>query len=234
MTRARDNATVRCPGYRRLPPPAIALSGLLLVASSGLLPFLMSYDRHVKRLTTLLVLVLVVAACSSEEAVPTIPSSEDVVTTSIVAETTTTEVARLGFEEAVAEFTDCMRDEGIEIPDVRFDAEGRPILGEIVEDLDLSEPAFQSALGACAGILTRAGALELSTDPELQAVVIDQLTDFSACMRDNGVETFPDPTAGFTGTGSPYPLGLIPFDDPEFEDAATACQEALGSLGLDS
>jgi hypothetical protein len=183
----------------------------------------------------LLVAALIMAACSSEPSTPTIPDSADVVTTVTVPSSTTAPTAdpRLSLEQATLEFTECMRAEGIEIPDIRMDSEGRPQLGDLLEDIDTATPAFQAALSSCATILTRAGALELTSDPELQAVIIDQLASFSECMRTNGVDSFPDPTPGFNGTGSPYPLGLIPFDHPDFQTATAACQDQLGDLGLE-
>lgn len=186
------------------------------------------------RRALIVAIALTAAACSSESTTPTIPQSADVVTTMSGAgdATTTTADRRLSLEEATLEFTECMREEGIEFPDIRIDAEGRPQLGDLLEDLDTATPEFRAALTSCAGILTRAGALELTSDPELQAVIIDQLASFSECMRENGVGSFPDPTPGFNGTGSPYPLGLIPFDNPQFEEAAAACQSRLGDLGL--
>jgi hypothetical protein len=138
----------------------------------------------------------------------------------------------MSFEQASLEFTTCMRDEGLELPDIRVDGEGRPQLGAILEDLDTATPEFRAALSVCATILTRAGALELSADPELQAVIIDQLASFSQCMRDNAVEEFPDPVPGFSGTGSPYLLGEVPFDDPDLQAATQVCQNDLGDLGL--
>jgi hypothetical protein len=187
-----------------------------------------------RRLLALVGLALVVAACSGEDATPTIPDSGDVVTTgSQPASASTSTVPRLSFEEATIDFTTCMREEGIDFPDVRIDAEGRPVLDDVLDQLDTATPEFRAALTTCAEILTAAGALELESDPELQAVIIDQLATFSECMRTNGVEAFPDPTPGFNGTGTPYPLGLVPFDDPQFESAATGCQEELGDFGLE-
>jgi hypothetical protein len=186
------------------------------------------------RTPLLVALAVLVSACSSESSTPTIPDSADVVTTAVPADTTVTTVdQRLSLEQATLEFTECMRDEDIEFPDIRIDAEGRPQLGELLEDLDTTTPEFRTALTACAGILTRAGALELTSDPELQAVIIDQLASFSECMRNTGIDEFPDPSPGFNGTGSPYPLGLIPFDDPDFQTATAACQSQLGDIGLE-
>lgn len=189
-----------------------------------------------KRSFLVVVSCVLVAACSSDDSTPTIPDSADVVTTSTQTDSSTSAAvdnSRLSLEDATLEFTDCMRAEGIEFPDIRIDSEGRPQLGDLLEDLDTATPEFRSALASCSSILTRAGALELSSDPELQAVIIDQLASFSECMRTNGVENFPDPVPGFTGTGSPYLLGEIPFDDPDFQPATQTCQESLGDLGLE-
>ena len=46
-------------------------------------------------------------------------------------------------------------------------------------------------------------------------------------MRESGVEDFPDPVPGFTGVGAPFSVAEIPYSDPEFATAATACREAL-------
>jgi hypothetical protein len=182
-----------------------------------------------------LVVLVVVAGCGSSESVPTIPSSGDAVTTSVsIPESTATSAAdsRLSLEQAALQFAACMRDNGVDFPDIRIDANGRPDLGNIFDEIDTTSTEFRTALTQCVSILGRAGALELTSDPELQAVIIDQLATFSECMRSNGVDDFPDPSAGFNGTGSPYPLGLIPFDDPEFQSAVTTCQDELGSFDL--
>lgn len=186
------------------------------------------------RPTVLVVLMLVaLTGCSEEDSAPTIPDSGDVLTTSTSVPETTTTTERLDFEAATLEFTECMRGEGIDFPDVRFDAEGRPMLGDVMEQIDTSSEEFSVALASCADILTDAGALDLTTDPELQAVLVDQLAEFSECMRSSGVTDFPDPDPAFTGTGSPYALGLVPFDDPEFEQAAAACGDDLGDIGFE-
>jgi hypothetical protein len=46
-------------------------------------------------------------------------------------------------------------------------------------------------------------------------------------MVDLGVEDFPDPVPGFIGIGSPYPIAEIPYSDPGFASAVTACRAAL-------
>ena len=171
--------------------------------------------------------LLLIVACSREEPAPTIPGADDVVpvpTTATPAVTTTVDV-RISFEEATLRFSACMREEGIDLPDIRLDSEGRPQLGNLSEEVDLADPAFSAAFNACAPILTEAGALDLGADPELQAVIIDQLQQFSECMREEGITAFPDPVPGFTGQGAPYPLHQIPFSAPGFAQAIEACQD---------
>ncbi|MFO7547741.1 MAG: hypothetical protein R6X29_02545 [Acidimicrobiia bacterium] len=174
------------------------------------------------------VLALVLSACSGGSEPETgIPGSDDLASTTstTVVETTTTVPASL--EETALRFTACMREQGIEIPDIAIGPDGRPLLGDLTGELDPASPEFQDALAVCSPILTEAGALDLSADPELQAVIQDQLQAFAACMRDEGVSRFPDPTPGFTGVGSPFPLAELPLDDPAFEPALQVCQANL-------
>lgn len=187
-----------------------------------------------RRFVVLSLALVLAAACSGEETpAPTIPSAENLAstTTSVAVVTTTTE-PRLSLEQATLEFTACMRDEGIDIPDIRIDAQGRPVVGEAIEGLDTTTPEFRQALAVCSTILTRAGALDLRTDPELQAVIIDQLQAFAQCMRDEGIESFPDPVPGFSGTGSPFPLEKVPLTDPDFQTALQACQDEITFSGF--
>jgi hypothetical protein len=101
-----------------------------------------------------------------------------------------------------------MRDSGIEMPDITFDAEGQPVIGAALTDgLDFFDPGFQTALASCRTILAEAGeGVELQLDPELIASVTDQLNEFSICMRDSGVELWPDPLPTFTGSEIPFPM----------------------------
>lgn len=187
-----------------------------------------------RRIALVLTLAVLAVACSQdadEPATETIPSSDDLTAEPVAAEdTTTTTLGRLGLEQATLEFTACMREQGVDTPDIRLDAQGRPVLDDLLDSLDTTTAEFRTALAECATILTRAGALDLRTDPELQAVILDQLQEFSECARREGLRDFPDPDPAFTGTGSPYPFDQIPFADPAFQKAIIACQEIIGSL----
>lgn len=145
------------------------------------------------------------------------------------AASTTTTLGRLGIEQATLEFESCMRAQGIDTPDIRLDARGRPVLDDLRAGVDTSSVEFRRALTECAPILTGVGALDLRRDPELQAVIVGQLLVFAECIRNEGVVAFPDPDPAFSGVGSPFPSDEVPFTDPSFEPAVATCQEALGS-----
>ena len=61
-----------------------------------------------------------------------------------------------------------MRAQGLDTPDIRLDAQGRPILDDLRSGVDTSSDEFRRALTECASILTSVGALDLRRDPELQ------------------------------------------------------------------
>jgi hypothetical protein len=125
-----------------------------------------------------------------------------------------------------------MREQGIDLPDVELDAQDRPALGDLLGDIDTATVEFRGAIATCSSILTQAGVLDLSGDPELRAVVVEQLASFADCMRNEGISGFPEPDPDFDGVGSPFPLELIPINDPGFADATLACQDQLGGLVL--
>jgi hypothetical protein len=172
-------------------------------------------------LLPVVVCVAVLGGCS--------PSSVPATSTTTTTEATTTTTTVPTPAEAAAAFAFCMRSEGIDLPDIPLDTQGLPDLSAVVDLMDTSSAAVRTAVATCAPILTSAQAINLLSDPELLAVVIEQLHRFSGCMRDGGVEGFPDPRPEFSGTGSAYPES-VPVDDPLFEQALAACQELIGSV----
>jgi len=182
------------------------------------------------------VLMLLVAGCGSSETEPTTDTiaTLETSTSTTGAATTTTEAPSL--EEVALDFTACMRDKGIDIPDITFDADGQPVISAaLTEEFDLLDTEFQTALAACRGIFSEAGeGVELQLDPELLAAVTDQLNEYAVCMRDNGVEMWPDPLPTFTGSEIPFPMAEMAeaFNDPEFGDALEACQDLVAFPGI--
>ena len=173
-------------------------------------------------------------------------------------------------EEELLDWVECMRDEGIDIPDPTRDADGNLVIegpgiriggGESVgptseENPDDDEgPAvdpeeMDAAMEAC-GEPPALGPSDIS-DEDLQAMQ-DAALEFAECMRDEGIEDFPDPDFSDMGPGGEPqrrsaddngggggegggpdeqvvlgPFGEIDLDDPETAAAFEACQDLLG------
>jgi hypothetical protein len=104
------------------------------------------------------------------------------------------------------------------------------------DGVDPNSPAFQKAMNDCRKYEPNGG--KLPTGAALQKIE-KQLLEYSACMRANGVPTFPDPTfsggaVGIrinSGAGAKSSSGIDP-NSPEFQHAQTVCQKIMsGALG---
>ncbi len=166
-------------------------------------------------LTAATVVGLLLPACTGPTTATTLAP------TTTVATTTT-----LVVEEAVAAFRSCLESRDVVVPDLPIDEAGRPDLGPLATANDISTNAFRTALSDCATILAANGVLDANSSAELAEEVRQQLRRFSECMREAGVEEFPDPVDGFAGQGLPFPS--IPIADPELAAAIETCSTALG------
>jgi hypothetical protein len=91
-----------------------------------------------------------------------------------------------------AKFAECMRDNGVsEFPDP--DASGRLTIDGVVNgsSLDTSAPSWKTAIGACKD-LQPPGFMGRKRSAEEQKNALE----FAQCIREHGVEDFPDPAAG--------------------------------------
>jgi hypothetical protein len=166
-------------------------------------------------------LVVLLAGCTGDSDAPSATAAPQTTTTT-GPPTTTTVVS----DVAVEAFRSCLAERGIEIEEVPFDATGHPRLDLVMATLDFGDPATAEAISVCSEHL-ETGALDLGDEDVLRQAILEQLQEFSRCMVDLGVEDFPDPVPGFIGIGSPFPVAEIPYSDPGFATAATACREAL-------
>ena len=169
---------------------------------------------------SLAALVMATASCNAAAQLPpatTIP--------------TTTTTVPLTPAEAAAEFHSCLTQQGLTVPDVPLDDQGRPDLSALADASAQNSAQWHEALTACAAVIVANGALDLSADPALAEAVRTRLMAFSACMRSQGVESFPDPPADFDGTSPPFLLSAIPVADPELAPAIEACVVATAGPG---
>ena len=92
-------------------------------------------------------------------------------------------------DEAALQFSQCMRDEGLDFPDLSVDADGNIELREAFQTVDRNAEGFREAREACGEFLAQAGfggggrgqALE---DTDVQ----DALLEFSECVRQAGYD----------------------------------------------
>jgi hypothetical protein len=152
-------------------------------------------------------------------------------------------------EDAMLEFTECMRDHGVDMPDpssaggggggdvIISPAPGAGANGDSGGNGPRMDEEFEAANEACEGILDDAFGDRPQLSPEEQAEMQDNMLAFTECMREHGID-MPDPEfsedgGGFSvrvddeggGGGGPDP------SDPDFEAAQEACQGELGFEG---
>jgi hypothetical protein len=155
-------------------------------------------------------------------------------------------------EASAAAFSQCVRDAGVDAPDLAVSADGRIDLGPLVSSVDPTDPAVQQALLSCEGSLEGGLAGSLAGILGSQSFA-DALVSFSQCVRDDGYDvedlTFPALAGALLGSGmdpsNPDPNAVVPIlatavgldpDDPAVVDTVSGCvvviQSGLAGLGL--
>ena len=184
-------------------------------------------------LSLLAILALAVSACSGSDDAGGVASLEEIQQQSesaAAAEETT-------LEESLLAFTECVRDQGVDIPDPTVDADGNVRLARAMSETssESERQAFQEAMQACEVYLEGVTmGFEQRDTTEFQ----DQLFQYAQCMRDNGYD-MPDPdfsatqVPGSGGGPAGGVFGTLDRDDPAFQEAQAACEEYLpGRTGL--
>jgi hypothetical protein len=131
-------------------------------------------------------------------------------------------------------FAECMRDNGVsEFPDP--EASGGLTVDGVVNgsSLDPSTPAWKEAIGACKDLQPPG-----FTGHKRSAEEQENALEFAQCMRDNGVEDFPDPAPDgplIDTSQIPSAAGKGARSIPGFDAAAQKCRAAFSDeLGLGS
>lgn len=142
---------------------------------------------------------------------------------------------------AMLDYAQCMRDHGIDMPDPVFVENGgggstfQSATGSGPGTDPKSNPAFKEANDACQHFLAN---IKNGIDSKpMSAKEQKAFLDFSACMRDHGID-MPDPT--FEGGGVSVQIGndggnsgpKIGPESPAFQAAQDACQHILNDAGV--
>jgi hypothetical protein len=206
---------------------------------------------------TSIALLLVLTACSDDgkdsSKVASLDSTPD--------ESATATTVAGDTQEATLAFAACMRDNGIDMQDPTFDADGNVTGGGLFgapggdNNFDPQSEEFQAAITACQSFLD---GVQLGGGPGGGAfngdAIQPALNDFTACLRDQGLDvddiTFGGPGGGPVGgpnntgdTGNSFPPGGFNGGPPGTPpDGATAgpggagfdpTQGIIDQLGLD-
>jgi len=144
------------------------------------------------------------------------------------------------FQDAMLEYAQCMRDEGIDFPDPEFSGEGGAFSVMGPSDggppTEADEAEMEAADEACRPILEDVRDSMPQPSPEEQAEMQDEMLAFAECMREQGID-WPDPVfdddegglrvrvgSGEGNDGGPDPR------DPDVQDAMEECGAEDGGV----
>jgi hypothetical protein len=139
-------------------------------------------------------------------------------------------------EDALLAFAQCMRDNGVDMADPTDGGSGRIFIGPPPGSRDDAtgsprlDETTRAAMEACGDLLD---GIRRSFDDLDQTALQDRMLEYTACMRDNGVD-MPDPDfseAGGGPGGGLFRSGQVNPDDPAFQAAQKACSDILGFPG---
>jgi hypothetical protein len=137
-----------------------------------------------------------------------------------------------GVRDEAVEFAQCMRANGVGgFPDP--DASGELTIDGVLNgsSLDSSSAAWKNAIATCEDLQPAGFTGDEDVTPEEQEVRLQ----FAQCMRDNGIEDFPDPVEGgplIDTTRMPGAPGALSI--PGFKEAQEKCTDVFsGELGIE-
>lgn len=179
----------------------------------------------------LLACALVIAACSTGGETPSVASLESGSDEAPLDAGAEDSDPTADSEEAMLAFTQCLRDQGIDVDDPTVDADGNlqlPPIEFMIEsdgtDSDQQMSEFDDLIASCeehlAGVVMSASSQDAS---EFE----DAFLEYAQCMRANGVD-MPDPdlSSGIVDLGGEGP------DSESFAAADEQCREVLARLGI--
>lgn len=137
---------------------------------------------------------------------------------------TPTEPAADKNRQAMLDFARCMRKNGIDMPDPKFDG-GRVTMAIGGPGQKIDPSKMDAAQKACAKYQEAIKGPELSEEDS--AEFKEQALENARCMRANGVEDFPDPTFDENGGASLRITKELNPESATFQKAQKACEKTM-------
>ena len=126
--------------------------------------------------------------------------------------------------QAALKFAQCMREHGVEkFPDPQADGGTRIAVGP---ESGIDPEEFEAASKQCEHLRED---IRQPMSEEQQAEFKERALEHSRCMREHGIEDFPDPQ--FSGDGKvtmELKRGQVDPEDPDFKAAEKACGGGIG------
>jgi hypothetical protein len=159
-----------------------------------------------------LALMLALAGCGSDDGGDQVASAADPTGGPGASASPT-----ISLDEMQVKFAQCLRDNGLDVPDPE---PGKGMMLRFGPGTD--QGAVEKAMEACREYNPQAnGAAPANPQQE------ENGRKYAQCMRENGVEAFPDPEPGQRGLRITGEVG----NDPDFQAAQEKCQDILSGGG---
>jgi hypothetical protein len=159
---------------------------------------------------TVLAAAVLITGCGADKPDAQVASGSSAQSTS-----PSTAPASLSQDEMAVKFTQCLRENGLNVPDPE---PGKGPMLRFDKNSGVTQEQVQKAMEACR-----------EYDPQSQGSPNPQQAEngrkYAECMRKNGVEKFPDPKPDQRG----IMIGPGVADDPDFQKAQGACQSILAA-----
>lgn len=180
---------------------------------------------------------LMFAACGGEAATDEIASLDSA---TLPSSDTTAPTEEVSMEDGLIAFTECLRENGLEIDDPTVGPDGNLQMAPIVVDSEFESsdggPPDQATMDA---MIRQMDSVFAECEPLLGEVMFtgddlpgfsemeDAFVEYAGCMRDNGVD-MADPD--FSSGGGMVEL-MVDANDPTFEAADEICRSILAGFG---
>ncbi len=172
---------------------------------------------------------------------PAAPVRTNAASSRTPAPVTTRSIAAARFNQAFATFASCLRSGGVQLPSPKHgqalslrgvDTKSATYRGALAKCRTVLSAAFRSAAARPAGSLSsptkgsppRTSSPAAPTRIPISAALLAQEKRFSACMRTQGIATFPEPKSG---GGWDLAAAHLDTSNPQFRSAESRCSSIL-------